>query len=132
MGGGGVQDARATLKVDIGPEPDADAEELAELTAGLQEELLELDVDAVELAREGEPPPGAKALDVVGLGTLLVTFAKTAGGLRSVVSTLQKWLSGQPRTVKIQLDNDVLEMTGVSSSAQDRLISDWIARHTEA
>lgn len=127
-----MQDLRGVLKLEIEAEPDADAEELGELTAHLHEELLELDVDAVELAREGEPPPGAKAVDVLGLGTLLVTLAKSAGGLTSVVSTLQRWLSGQPRSVRIELDGDVLEMTGVSSSAQEQLVSDWIARHAKA
>lgn len=127
-----MQDLRATLKLDIEAQPDADAEELAELTAHLHEELLQLDVDSVELAREGEPPPGAKALDVLGLGTLLVTLVKSAGGLKTLVSTLQGWLSGQPRSVKLELDGDVLEMTGISSSAQEKLISDWIARHAKA
>lgn len=127
-----MQESVATLKLDIEAEPDADSEELAELTAHLHQELLELDVDAVELAREGEPPPNTKAMDVVGLGTLLVTLAKSAGGLRSLVSTLQSWLAGQRRTVRIELDGDVLEMTGISSSTQDQLVSDWIARHTKA
>jgi hypothetical protein len=119
------------LKLDIGAEPDSDAEELAELTAHLHEELLELDVDAVEPAHEGEPPPGAKAMDVVGVGTLLVTLVKSARGLRSLVATLQRWVSDQPRTVKIELDGDVLEMTGLSSDAQEQLVSDWISRHAK-
>jgi hypothetical protein len=126
-----VQDPRATLKLDIEAEPDADAEELAELTAHLQEELLELQVDAVELAREGKPPPGAKAMDVLGLGTLLVTLVKSAGGLGTLVSTVHRWLSGQPRTVRIELDGDILEMTGISSSSQEELITDWITRHAK-
>ena len=127
-----MQDSRATLKLDIEAEPDADAQELADLTAHLHEELLQLDVDAVELAREGEPPPGAKAMDVLGLGTLLVTLVKSAGGLGTLVSTLQGWLSGQPRSVRIELDGDVLEMKGISSEAEERLVSDWIARHAKA
>lgn len=127
-----MQDERATLKLEIDAEPDADAEEIAELTAHLQEELLELDVDAVELAREGQPPPDAKALDVLGLGTLLVTLVQSAGGLTSLVSSLRSWLSGQPRSVRIELDGDVLEMSGISSGAQEQLISDWIARHAKA
>jgi hypothetical protein len=126
-----VENERATLKLDIRAEPDADAEELGELTAHLHEELLELDVDAVQLEREGEPPLGAKGMDVVGLGSLLVTLVNSAGGLRSLVLTVQRWLSGRQRTVRIELDGDVLEMTGVSSSAQEELIADWIARHAK-
>jgi Effector Associated Constant Component 1 len=127
-----VNDQRATLRLDIQAEPDADAQELADLTAHLHEELLQLDVDAVEPAREGEPPPGAKAMDVLGLGTLLVTLVKSAGDLRSLIATLRGWLSGQPRTVRIELDGDVLEMTGISSQAEEQLIADWIARHAKA
>ena len=59
-------EARTTLRLDVGAEPDADAEELAELTAALQQELLELDVDAVDLAHDGELPENA-ALDPVEL-----------------------------------------------------------------
>jgi hypothetical protein len=127
-----MHDDRATLRLDIEAEPDADAEELAELTAHLHIELLELDVDTVEPARSGEPPPGAKAMDIADLGTLVVTLAQSAAGLKSLVSTLRSWLSGQPRTVTIELDGDVLKMTGIPSRAQEQLVSAWIARHAKA
>jgi hypothetical protein len=121
---------QATLEVRLDA-AGSDAEELADLTAKLRQELLRLDVDAVDRAVAGEPPPGAKALDAVAIGTLLVTLGKTAGVLGSVVRTVQSWL-GPVRTVKLELDGDAIEITGVSSRDQQRLIDLWIERHAEA
>ncbi|MGI5425663.1 hypothetical protein [Streptomyces sp. CA-179760] len=55
-------------------EEDAEAEHVAELTACLREELLDLDVDDVTTLPGGEVPPGARALDVTQIGALLVTL----------------------------------------------------------
>jgi hypothetical protein len=63
--------AKLDLQVDLGPE--APVEEVAEATLQLRRDLLELDVDAVELARAGEPPPGTRAVDFIALGALVVT-----------------------------------------------------------
>lgn len=120
-----------TLELDVGP--DADAEEVDELTRRLRRELLELDVESVDLSRAGPPPPGARAVDVLSLGTLIVTLAKSSGALGTVVAVVRSWLSGAPRrTVKLELDGDVLEVSGVSLRDQRELIASWIARHEAA
>jgi len=56
------------LVLSIGAEEDADQPELAELTAWLREELLELDVESVESIKMGEIPAGAKGLEAIGIG----------------------------------------------------------------
>jgi len=107
----------------------ADAEEVAEATAQLRRELLDLDVDAVELSRAGEPPPGARAVDVAALGALLVSMAQPQL-LGPVVAAVRSWLAGsQHRSIKLQLGGDVLELAGVSSSEQRRLTDEWLRRH---
>jgi len=120
------------LRIQLGLNAGADAEELDEQTAGLRRELLELEVGAVDRARVAEPPPGARAADAATLGTLLVGLANTASVLSRVVRAVRAWLSrGEARTVKLELDGDKLELTGVSSEQQERLIETWIARHAE-
>jgi hypothetical protein len=120
----------ATVHVEVGLEAESDAEELAELTARLQRQLRQLDVDAVDRPSEGPAPAGAKGPELLALGTLLVTLTKSAGGLTAVAKTVQTWLSGQRgRTVKLQLDGDTIELTGASSRDQDRLVEAWIERH---
>jgi hypothetical protein len=117
------------LRVD---EDGSDAGELAELTAKLRREILQLDVDSVEAASAGAAPAGAKAVDIAVIGTLLVQMGKTAGGLTSLVRAVQGWLRPQSaRTVRLELDGDAIEITGASSRDQQRLIDLWIERHSE-
>jgi Effector Associated Constant Component 1 len=121
------QVAALALQVDAGA--DEDAEELAELTRQLRAELLQLDVEAVEPATAGEPPPGTRAVEALALGGLIVSLVKSAGMLASVVNAVRSWLGGGQRSVKLELDGDVLEVTGVSSHEQQALINAWIERH---
>jgi hypothetical protein len=125
-----MEEQLETLGVQVAVGPDSDAEEVAEATLQLRRELLELDVDAVELPRGGEPPPGTRAVELAALGALAVTLAKSQL-LTSVVATVRSWLAGSPqRSIKLELDGDVLELGGVSSKQQERLAEEWLRRHT--
>src|SRR6266536_1249997 len=124
-----MEERPATLGVHVGIGPDADAEEVAEATAQLRRELLDLDVDAVELPPAGEPPPGSRAVDLAAIGALVVTVAQSPL-LASVLAAVRSWLAGsQRRSIKLELGGDVLELTGVSSDQQRRLIDEWLRRH---
>jgi hypothetical protein len=47
------------------------------------------------------------------------------------VAAIQGWLGrSQQRSVKFELDGDVLELTGVSSRDQQRLVDEWLRRHS--
>ncbi len=124
-----MEERPATLGVHVGIGPDADAEEVAEATAQLRRELLDLDVDAVELPPAGEPPPGTRAVELAALGALLVTVAQSQL-LTPVLAAVRSWLAGSPRrSIKLELGGDVLELTGVSSNEQRRLTDEWLRRH---
>ena len=115
-----------SLRVD---DEGADPEELADLTARLRTELLDLDLESVEPARAGPPPPGTRAVDVMVVGTLLASFARPEL-LAGIVAALRSWLGGaERRTVKLEVDGDLLELTGVSSKEQRRLTDEWLRRH---
>jgi len=123
---------QATLEIQLDVD-ESDAEELAELTAKLRRELLLLDVDSVDQSVVGEAPEGTKAVDLMVIGTLLVNLGRSAATLASVVRTVQGWVgSSSSRTVKLQLDGDSIELSGVKSSDQQRLIDLWIERHAVA
>jgi hypothetical protein len=125
-----MTDRTAQLTVRVEDE-EADPEEIAELTSRLRRELLELDVEAVESLRLGEPPPGSRAVDLVALGTLIVTFARSEL-LVTVITAVRAWLAGsQQRSVKVTLDDDTLELTGLSSKEQRRVIDQWLERHAQ-
>jgi anthranilate phosphoribosyltransferase len=111
---------------------DADVEEIAELTRQLRRGLLELDVDAVEPVPGGQAPPGAKAGEALALGGLMVSLVNASGVLASVVAAIQSWVVGHgPRSVKLELDGDVLEVSGISSRRQNQLIKVWLDRHAD-
>ncbi|MCT7352675.1 hypothetical protein N4P33_10890 [Streptomyces sp. 15-116A] len=110
---------------------DSDQEELDELTRGLRDRLLELDVDDVQLHRAGEIPEGAKPVDALTVGALAVTMAPIA--LRSVLSLIQTWIENRPvRTVSIALGENSLELQAVSTADQQRLIEAFVTAHEAA
>jgi hypothetical protein len=124
-----MEERRATLGIQVAVGPDDDTEQVAEATLQLRRELLDLDVEAVELPSAGEPPPGTRAVELAAVGALLVTLAQSQL-LGSVVAAIRSWLAGQPqRSIKLELDGDVLELTGVSSKDQQRLAEEWLRRH---
>jgi hypothetical protein len=123
----GERPARLGIRVAVGP--DAGAEEVAEAASQLRRELLDLDVDAVELLGAGEPPPGTRGAELVVLGALVVTVARSQL-VAAVVAAVGSWLSGsQRRSIKLELGGDVLELTGLPSAEQRRLTDEWLRRH---
>jgi hypothetical protein len=120
------------LHLDAGD--DADAREVDELTTKLRRELIRLDLDSVERPVMGEAPAGSKAADVVALGTLVVGLAKSAGVIKGLIDSVKDWLGRQrepQRSGKVEIDGDRLEVTGISSAEQERLIAAWIDRRSE-
>ena len=124
-----MEERPPTLGIRVDAGPDADADEVAEATLQLRRELLDLDVDAVEPAPGGEPPPGTRGVELAALGALLVTVSQS-GLLAPVLEAVRSWLAGSPRrSIKLELDGDVLELSGVSSKEQRRLTDEWLRRH---
>jgi hypothetical protein len=105
-----------------------DREELARLTDALRRELLDLDVATVQQPSAGTAPPGSRAFDIAALGTLVVTLAKSEL-LAAVVSAVASWLANRRnQTVKVEIDGDVLELTGLPSGERQRLTDEWLRR----
>lgn len=124
-----MADAGGTLILTLAPGVDGDAEELARLTRQLRRELLQTDADSVEVAAGGEPPPGAKAIDVVEWGTLVVGVLRS-GALRQVVGVIQGWLGrGDHGSITLAIGGDSITLSRSSSDEKRRLIDEWIAVH---
>ncbi|MDG4787713.1 caspase family protein [Micromonospora sp. WMMD1102] len=116
---------RITVRVS---DAEADGRQLEDLTQGLRDELSNLDV-AVNGMPAGEAPPGAKSVELAALGTLVVTASQSAV-LAAIVSATVHWL-GQRRqgSVKLEVDGDVLELSGLPSEEQRRVTDTWLRRH---
>ena len=110
--------------------PDSDAAELDELTSQLRSRLLELDVDDVERARGGAIPEGARAVDPVTLGALVVTLAPAV--LQAVVSLVETWTKHRRvGGVTLTIDGSTLELKEASQAEQDRLVELFVAQHSQ-
>ena len=126
-----LEPADLELSVDAGP--GADDEELDRLARSLRAELLELDVASVEPVPAWPVPEGARAIEALMIGSLVVRLARESKTLSSLVRTVRAWLGGDgERRVRLELDGDVLELTGSSDAERERLIDAWIARHAGA
>ena len=125
------ESAELALSVDLGSE--VDEEELERLARSLRAELLELDVDAVEPAAGDSVPENARAVEALMVGALIIRLAQTSDALSSLVRTVRGWIgSNGDRSVRLELDGDVLELTGASDDERQRLVDAWIERHATA
>lgn len=124
------QPINMSLNIDCGPE--AHGEEIEELARQLRRELLELDTESVEHAAQGKTPESAKAADAFAWGTLALTLAASGGVISALINTVQSWLArSEARSVSLEINGDKLEIKGISSEDQNRLIRAWLARHSE-
>ena len=96
----GESAAPVSLVVSVGDRT-ANDEEIDRLTRRLRQQLIELDVNLVEMASGGPVPAGAKAVDPVAVGTLVVTLLPAV--VPKVLEFLHAWmLRDRGRTVKIR------------------------------
>ena len=117
------------LTLTIAPEPADDDEELERIVSQLRDELLELDVEAVDTAPGEEPPEGAKVVESVDWNALVVTLVASGGVLHKVIGAVQSWLTRHERSsVTLEIDGHRLELTGIPPDERQRIIDAWISR----
>jgi hypothetical protein len=126
MNGGFMDDAELVL-VRVLVDPDSDAEELADLTGGLRDELLVLDSVSVRWLDADAVPEGAKGIGQ-GMGCLATQFANM-DGLKALLAALHSWSARSRRSVEISIDGDTLKLTSVTVQQQEEIIDAWLARH---
>jgi len=108
---------------------DSDEAELDRLTGQLRRRLLELEVENVELMQAGELPPGAKAVDPIAIGSLVVTLVPPA--IQGLIGLVQSWAKDRPvSSIRVTLGDDSLELTNASPEQLERLTRAFINRHS--
>ncbi len=89
------------LDLTISLQDKVDDEELDRLTRQVRDEIAELDVEAVGLARGAELPPGVKG-DPITIGSIVVALA-SAGVFTGLIELLKFWaLRREGRTVTLK------------------------------
>ncbi|MHB9863673.1 hypothetical protein [Streptomyces sp. YIM S03343] len=118
-------------------EEGADAEDVADLTGYLLEELLQLDVDDVTAAPGEAAPPGARGMDVTQIGELLVTLGRAPGALNQVMTVLRGWLGRsreqsreQRPSLRVALGDDVLEISEATNEQVTAAFDIFVERHS--
>ena len=113
-------------------EAEADDPYLEELALRLRAELLQTDVDSVEPATSGEAPEGTRSALALLAGSLVASMT-SPGQIASVVGVVLGWLRNhrgqKERKVRIEIDGDVIEVTGAEDETEKRLVDSFIARH---
>jgi hypothetical protein len=121
----------SSLRIEIGAEADAEAEELAELAMSLRRELLNLDVEAVEWVTAGPAPAGARGTAGVDPGTLVVTWSSSAV-LGALAGTLASWAARDAaRKITIRYGKDKISVSGALSDDQVRRITARLERYAQ-
>ena len=118
------------LAVEIDAGPDADERDVEELSLGLSNELLELDVDQVTPAT-AVAPEGAKVGDAVTWQTLLVTLSASGGVLTGVIAAVSEWLRRRqvPVNVVLKIGQDSLTLPAATEEERRILVETFIERH---
>lgn len=108
-------------------ETDAPALRGSDGTDELRRELMPL--GGVEVS--GSDRPHRRSIDPATLGQIVVTLSGVVGGLVPVVETVRQWVQKRAaaRTVRLEIDGDVIEVSGLDSEAQQELVDRWLERH---
>lgn len=108
-----------------------DPEEVEDALRWLRDELLELDTVArVDPVSAGAAPAGSRSVDTGVLAALAIAVSHPEV-LGALIETVRGWATRQDRTVKVDIDGDVLELTGVTSLQQQQIIDAWLRRRAE-
>jgi hypothetical protein len=122
----------AQLDVCIEAEANTEREELVALAVRLREWLLPVGVESVGFVGAGPAPAGTRSAGMFVAGVLTVLFARSSELLGKLIDVVQSWLSSSgARSVRLELDGDVLEVTGITRGDQRELIRAWIDRHAD-
>src|SRR6266496_3801762 len=104
----------------------ADAERLDHVTRNLRQELASLDVQSVTALPAGPAPVGTRALDAATVGGVLIALGQSTTALQTIITTIRSWLgrgASVQRTVRVEINGDVLELANAASEEQDRLVA---------
>ncbi len=117
------------MLVEVEGLPGADAGDMTRLLGSLRAELRDLDIQSVRQP-EAPAPADAKSGGLPSPDQLVVGVATSPDVLASVIGWIRAWLGrNRVRSAKLSIDGDTLEVTGVSSAEQQRLIDLWVSRH---
>ena len=140
QGGDGTADgregARAGDVMDVllvlVPDAELDPEAAERRARQLRAEIAELDVESVRSVPTDTVPDGAKGVDGVTLGAVVVALSASGGVFTTLVEALRDWLGRQSARHRISLtiDGDTIELERASAEERRDLVDAYVRRHT--
>ncbi len=112
-------------------ESGSDQTRLDQLSRMLRDELRLVDGADVHPGPPVPAPPGARGVDASTVSTLVIALIGT-GGLPGVITAVRAWLDRgheAPRSIRMEVDGDVLELSGATAAEHDELVSLFLSRH---
>lgn len=120
--------AAASMKIVLSDDG-ATPEDLDREVARVRRELLRYDVDSVSVATE-HGLDGSRGIDVAQAGALVVMLAPTIKLLGGVLDVVKFWLGTRvQRSVKVEIDGDVLEITGAARADVRKIVDGFVGNH---
>ncbi|RAK36721.1 hypothetical protein B0I29_108311 [Actinoplanes lutulentus] len=101
-----------------------DEEEIDSRTRVLLAEIREADVEDVVRGDGGVLPGGAKAGEVLAVGTLVVTLGPIV--VQSVMDIVASWLSRQPSEIAVEIDGKRIEGTNFTKAERKALVDAFV------
>lgn len=112
-------------------EPDVDPDKADRSIRQLRAELKDLDVESVAPVSLESAPLGAKGLDPVSVGALVITLSATGGIFTVLIETVRDWLArhAAARRISVTVDGDTIVLEKGSVQERNALIEAYIRRH---
>jgi hypothetical protein len=127
----GSDDLPRDLVLVVEPQPDVDLDDIDRSVRQLRAELKDLDVESIVPVTSESAPAGAKGVDPLSLGALLVTLGATDSVLSVLIDTARDWLGrhSAARRISVTIDGDTIVLEKSSKQERSALINAYVRRH---
>jgi hypothetical protein len=111
------------------PEAGSGPQALEKLRESLTRQLAEVDVESLDTVEQDEVPGDAKGLSVLAGWIAVQVSLRNLGRL---VQSVADWASRNNHAVEIRYGKDTIIVSGVTSAQQEKLVDEWLDRHSKA
>ncbi|MFE2531569.1 hypothetical protein [Streptomyces sp. NPDC059371] len=113
------------------PDEAANAVETERLALRLRAELRERHIHTSQVFADGVPPEGAKGVDALTAGAVVLALSAPGGVLTSLVGLLQDWLGRQSarHRVSVTIDGDTVDVEHATPEERRQLLDAFVRRH---
>jgi hypothetical protein len=132
LSGGGEAELAKVVDVRLTPDAELDAEDVERLTRQLRAELSQLDLDSVSLVAAAPAPDGAKAVDPITMGAIVVALSASGGVFPSVIETVRDWLNRHAarHRISVTIDGDTIVLEKATAGQRQDLLDAYVRRHS--